>query len=151
MNDPAADLEARVARLEAREELARLVAAYCTAVDAKDAAGVAALFSEQGGLNDLRGPSAVQAFFERWMAETGPSFHYPHAQVVEIEGEDSASGTVSGHAEQQMGGRTWVMGVRYRDRYRREAGAWRFEHRLVEYVYRLPVEDYARRFGEVDR
>lgn len=145
------DVEARIARLEARHQLADLAAAYCAAVDAKDAAAVAALFTAGGGLNDLRGRDAVAAFFERWMADTGPSFHYPHAQVLEFEGAGAATGVVTGHAEQSAGGETWVMGVRYTDRYRQEAGAWRFEHRLVEYRYRLRAEDYARRFGEVDR
>lgn len=144
------DLEARIDILESRHQLADLAAAYCTAVDGKDAAGLAGLFTEDGGLNDLRGRLAVEEFFRGWMAATGPSFHYPHAQVVEFESADRARGVVTGHAEQRQDGATWVMGVRYGDRYRRDAGRWRFELRQVEYRYRLRAEDYARRFGEVE-
>ncbi len=144
------DVEARIERLESRQQLADLAAAYCAAVDGKDPAVLAELFTEDGGLNDLRGQTAVEEFFRDWMAATGPSFHYPHAQVLEFESPDVATGVVTGHAEQRSGEQTWVMGVRYTDRYRRQGGRWRFQHRNVEYRYRLRAEDYARRFGEVD-
>jgi ketosteroid isomerase-like protein len=145
------DVEARIERLESRHQLADLAAAYCAAVDGKDARAVAELFTEAGALNDVDGRGAIQAFFERWMADTGPSFHYPHAQVLEFDGPDAATGVVTGHAEQRSAGETWVMGVRYEDRYRRQGGRWRFDHRRVTYRYRLRAAEYARRFGEVDR
>jgi ketosteroid isomerase-like protein len=144
------DVEARIERLEARQQLADLAAAYCSAVDAKDAVGLAALFTEDAGLNNLRGRASVEAFFRTWMTQTGPSFHYPHAQVLEFQGPGAATGVVTGHAEQRSGAQTWVMGVRYTDRYRRDGEEWRFQDRQVEYRYRLRAEDYARRFGEVD-
>ncbi len=133
------DVEARVERLEARHQLADLAAAYCAAVDAKDAAAVAALFTEEGGLNDLRGRAAVAAFFERWMAETGPSFHYPHAQLLEFQAGSDATGVVTGHAEQRSGAETWVMGVRYTDRYVRVGGTWYLQARDLRRLYAADV------------
>jgi uncharacterized protein (TIGR02246 family) len=144
------EFEARVDRLESRHALADLAAAYCTAVDAKDAKRVAEIFTIDGRLNAMSGRAAIEEFFTRWMSEYGPTFHYPHAQVIEFRGRDDAAAVVTGHAEQRRGDEVWVMGVRYVDSYRREKGLWLIADRNVGYRYRLRVEDYARLFGEVN-
>jgi len=143
------ELEDRVDRLESRHALSDLAAAYCAAVDAKDAKGVAEIFTVDGRLNALSGRAAIEEFFNRWMSEYGPTFHYPHAHVIEFRARHDAVAVVTGHAEQRRGDEVWVMGVRYLDSYHRESGIWRIAERKVGYRYRLRVEDYARLFGEV--
>jgi ketosteroid isomerase-like protein len=142
-------LERSIDRLESRVAIGELAAAYCSNVDGKDARGLAQLFTDDATFGELRGPDAIRDFFSRWMAEWGVSFHYPHAHTVDFVTADEATGLVTAHAEQRRGDQVWVMGLRYRDAYRRETGRWRFAGRAVEYVYRLPAEDYPTNFGEV--
>lgn len=145
------DLERRIDRLESRQALSDLAASYCSTVDAKDVVALVALFTTDASFNDLRGSAAIGSFFGTWMAEQGPSFHFPHSHVIVFRSDDEASGLVTGHAEQRKGDEVWVMGVQYSDRYRREAGRWLFTSRTVGYRYRVRAEDYARRFAEIDR
>ena len=145
------ELEQRIDRIESRQEIGDLLAAYCAAVDAKNAGALGALFAEQAHFGDLRGRNAIAEFFSGWMAEWGPSFHYPHAITVEFTSADVATGAVTAHAEQKKGDEVWVMAIRYSDEYGREGGRWRFTRRDLEYVYRLRAQDYARFFGEVRR
>jgi ketosteroid isomerase-like protein len=145
------ELEQRIDRIESRQAIGDLLAAYCSAVDAKDATRLGTLFDAQAHFGDLRGRKAIVDFFAGWMAEWGPSFHYPHALTLDFTSSDVATGVVSGHAEQRKGDEVWVMAIRYSDEYRREGGSWRFTRRDVGYVYRLRAQDYARFFGEVRR
>jgi ketosteroid isomerase-like protein len=145
------ELEERIDRIESRQAIGDLLAAYCSAVDAKDALALGALFDEQAHFGELRGRKAIVDFFSGWMAEWGPSFHYPHAVSMEFTSGDLATGAVTAHAEQRKGEEVWVMAIRYSDEYRREGGRWRFTRRDLDYVYRLLAQDYSRFFGEVRR
>jgi ketosteroid isomerase-like protein len=145
------ELEQRIDRIESRQAIGELLAAYCSVVDAKDAAALGALFAEQAIFGDLRGRKAITDFFAGWMADWGPSFHYPHALTLDFTSSDEATGVVTAHAEQRKGDEVWVMAIRYSDEYRREGGRWRFTRRDLGYVYRLRALDYARFFGEVRR
>jgi ketosteroid isomerase-like protein len=145
------ELEQRIDRIESRQAIDDLLAAYCSTVDAKDALALGALFAEEAHFGDLRGRKAIVDFFAGWMADWGPSFHYPHAITLEFSSSDAATGVVTGHAEQRKDDEAWVMAIRYSDEYRREHGRWLFARRDVGYVYRLRAQDYARFFGEVRR
>lgn len=145
------ELEQRIDRIESRHAIGDLLAAYCSAVDAKDAPALGTLFAEEAHFGDLRGRKAIVDFFAAWMTDWGPSFHYPHAFTLDFSTSDTAKGAVTGHAEQRKGDEAWVMAIRYSDEYRREGGRWLFTRRDVGYVYRLRAQDYARFFGEVRR
>jgi ketosteroid isomerase-like protein len=145
------ELEQRIDRIESRQVIGDLLAAYCSTIDAKNAAALGALFAEQAHFGDLRGRQAIVDFFAGWMTEWGSSFHYPHAMTLDFTSDDLATGAVTGHAEQRKGDEVWVMAIRYSDEYRREGGRWLFARRDVGYVYRLQAQDYARFFGEVRR
>jgi ketosteroid isomerase-like protein len=145
------DLEARLERLEARQALRELAGAYCAAVDGKDAERLAALFTVDGTLSGMRGPAVIVASMRRWMAAHRETFHSVHDQQVEFTSPDTATGSVTGHAEQRRGDEVWVMAIRYTDAYRREASGWRFASRSLHYVYRLRAQDYPAHFGEVVR
>ncbi len=60
--------------------------------------------------------------------------HRVHNQLVRIEG-DRAQGETYGtadHVSEREGSRTLLSwAIRYQDRWRREAGEWRFEHRRL--------------------
>lgn len=145
------ELEQRIDRIESRQAIGDLLAAYCSTIDAKDAAALGTLFAEDAHFGELRGRKAIVDFFVGWMADWGPSFHYPHALTLNFTANDVASGVVTGHAEQRKGDEVWVMAIRYSDGYRREGGRWLFTRRDVGYVYRLKARDYAQFFGEVRR
>jgi ketosteroid isomerase-like protein len=145
------ELEQRIDRIESRLAIGDLLSAYCSAVDAKDPAALATLFLEGATFGDMKGRRAIAEYFAGWMAEWGPSFHYPHALTVNFASGDVATGVVTAHAEQRKRDEVWVMALRYSDEYLREGGRWRFARRDVGYVYRLRAQDYARFFGEVRR
>lgn len=144
-------LEQRIDRIESRHAIGELLAAYCSTIDAKDAAALGALFAEEAHFGDLRGRKAIVDFFLGWMADWGPSFHHPHALTLNFTSNDVATGIVTGHAEQRRGDEVWVMAIRYTDGYRRESGRWLFTRRDVGYVYRLRADEYPQFFGEVRR
>jgi hypothetical protein len=145
------ELEQRVDRLESRQALSDLAAAYCIAIDERDLTTLVSLFTPDAGFNDLLGSEAIGLFFARWMAEHGPSFHSPDSQLVTFVSDEEATGVVTGHAEQKQGDVVWVMGMRYVDRYRRESGRWRIAQREVGYRYRARADQYPHQFGEVHR
>jgi len=145
------DGDGRLERLESRQALRDLAASYCAAVDGKDAERLGSLFTADGTLSGMNGRDAIVVSMGRWMEAHRESFHAVHDQLVEFTSPDSATGTVTGHAEQRRGDEVWVMAIRYTDSYRREAGSWRFSSRSLHYVYRVRVEDYPAHFGEVLR
>src|SRR5688572_4161590 len=151
-NDPS--LPARVRRLEDRAELAELAARYCIAVDDRDVATLASLFTVDGsfrskdGVMDARGRAAVIEQFRGRFAVLGPSNHFTHDHVFEFGADqDVAAGLVTSHAEVIRNGRALIAALRYEDRYRREHGRWRFADRLLSFLYYLPAEDYVRGFA----
>ena len=74
--------------------------------------------------------------------------HIAHEQILEFTADpDTAEGLVTSHAEVCRHGRTFVAALRYRDRYRRHEGRWRFAERLLSFLYYLPVEEYAEGFA----
>jgi uncharacterized protein (TIGR02246 family) len=140
-----ADIEARLARLEDRDELHDLVAAYGAAVDDRDLERVGDLFTadavfESGAdrSEEARGRAGVIDFFRRTLMPHGPTYHYGHGQVVTFDGPDSARGVVPAHAEMAMRGETYWIAMRYRYRYVREGGRWRVAERHPELLYVLP-------------
>lgn len=82
----------------------------------------------------LRGQREIVAALD-FMAQLYVSTqHRVHNQIVSI-AADSAHGetySVAEHVSDAQGGRTLLTwAIRYQDRWRREAGQWRFEHRFL--------------------
>ncbi len=153
------DLERRLARLEAREEIRELIASYGYVVDARDIDGIPDLFTPDGrfrsrdGVIDASGrPGIVDAFHGRYSALTF-SLHWTHDVVIELDpaDPDRATGIVGSHAEVCRNGASMVAALRYDDLYRRHEGAWRFADRLLSFVYYLPVDQYAAALARRDR
>ena len=134
------DVEARVQRLEDREEIHALLMAYRRALDEKDFPGYAALFAGDGVFTagDFRatGRDEILAMLEsmvpEFLAPTGGDDLHLVANVdIDVREDGTASATS-----------TWVYLVRgdgdlpelsklghYEDELRREDGRWRFAHR----------------------
>jgi uncharacterized protein (TIGR02246 family) len=144
-------LAARVRRLEDRQELADLVARYGPAVDDRDADAIAELFAEDSVFDTvagvMRGREQVVAYYLERLSQFGASFHYPHSQTVEFDGEDRAHGLVTAHAEMASGSEAFWVALRYHDEYVREDGRWRFAVRRVQQLYALPLRELIEEMG----
>ncbi|MFS0738783.1 nuclear transport factor 2 family protein [Sphingomonas sp. 1P06PA] len=152
-------LELRIDRLEARAEIAELCSAYGIACDEHDYDRLESLFTEdvviqsRDRLMDASGREAVMAMFGRMLAIRGPAYHWTHDRFVRFDDADAdiASGLVLAHAETSPDGVASIAAIRYADRYRREAGCWKFAERQLSFLYYMPITEFAARFPTADR
>jgi hypothetical protein len=61
---------------------------------------------------------------------------------------DVAYGLLASHAEVTRNGVGMVVALRYKDTYRRDGGQWKFQDRLMSYMYYLPIPEYAEGLGD---
>ena len=149
-------LEQRVARLEAKDEIRELVARYGVAIDDRDLDGVSALFTRNGsfrskdGVLNATGRDAVMDQFRQRFSVLGPTNHFVHEHIIAIDQADvaRASGLATSHAEVWRDDVAMIAALRYDDAYRLEEGRWRFEERLLSFLYYMPVTDYPAGFGD---
>jgi uncharacterized protein (TIGR02246 family) len=131
-----------------------LVANYCYAIDDRDLDKLIGLYTPDGvqghldGLRASRGRDELRAYFTQRFDAYGMTFHYPHNHTITIEGPDTASGIVTGHAEMALGGEFWIAAIRYHDRYLREAEGWHFKERMLGYTYYMKLSDFPEGFRE---
>ncbi|MEO7240703.1 MAG: nuclear transport factor 2 family protein [Sphingomicrobium sp.] len=152
------NLAERIDRLEAESAIRALAARYCFAIDNHDLDAVAGLFTEDArvassdGVMDATGRDAIIRQYEQRFAVLGPSNHVSHDHWIRFgDDPDRAEGLLSAHAELWRNGGMMVTALRYADRYRREAGEWRFEERILSFLYYVPVADYSAILGARDR
>lgn len=155
MSEQAPSIEARLRRLEDRSELHELVARYAVAIDDRDIAVIADLFTADGafrsrdGVMNAQGRAAVLEQFRGRFAALTVSNHFSHDHVLSFDADpDRAAGLLTAHAEVWRNGRALIAALRYQDSYRREQGRWRFADRLLSFLYYLPVEEYAQGLGD---
>lgn len=150
--DHTSDLERRLDRLESRLEIQQLVTRYCVVVDDRDLDALAQLFTEDAWFDSVGGRTtgreALVEYYAGRLERYGPTYHYPHGQVVDFEGSDRATGTVLAHAELAIQGEAFVVGIRYRDEYAREDGRWRFRSRDLGVVYAMRLADLPHGIGD---
>jgi len=145
------NVEERLARLEARVEISELLARYCFAVDARDIAGMAECFTQDGSFGSIDGTmtatgrDAVIEQFHTRFAALGPSNHFTHDHLITFDDTDAtrATGVVNAHAEVVRNDQAMWSSLRYHDTYRFESGKWRFQARALEFFYYLRPADYA--------
>ncbi len=151
----ATDLEHRIRRLEDRTEIGELIARYGLVMDDRDMAAMPGLFtadvvirSGDGVMNVTGRDQAVAMFRERFRV-LGPSNHFSHDRILTFSATDPdrAHGTVLSHAEMNRKGMAMLAAIRYRDSYRRDAGAWRFSERVLNFMYYVPAAEYLDAFG----
>ncbi len=148
------ELSRRLRRLEDRIEIEELIARYGLVMDDRDMVNMADLFTpdvhirSRDGVMDARGRDAVVALFEGRFEVLGPSNHFTHDKIIRFgDDPDEADGLVLSHAEMNRKGQPMLTAIRYHDRYRREAGRWRFAARELVFFYYVPTAEYLDAFG----
>ena len=144
------DLATRLRRLEDREAIRELVGRYGYVIDNRDIDGLAEIFCEDGvlqsqdGIMNAEGRAAIVEMYRGRFAVLGPTFHFTHDHAITLDEQDadSASGIIASHAEVTRNGETMLAAIRYHDRYRREAGRWRFAKRVLSFFYYTPTAQY---------
>ncbi len=139
-----------------RLELRELVDRYAQAVDRTDAAGVAALFVEDGtlatwldptsseGTGQRQGRAAIAAAI-RGMARYVATHHTVSSASVAVDGDTATGETrcAAHHLEDTPAGRRdTVLYIRYLDTFARDRDGWRFRRREVRVQWRsvVPVQ-----------
>jgi hypothetical protein len=120
--------------MDARLSIQDLIAKYVQYADTGKAPEQAALFAEDGTLNEHRGRAAIEAFvgglkttFAARPGGGGGSLrHHVSSVNITVEGPDTARGTAYYLVVRDHGPDHW--GV-YRDRYVRVGGRWLFADR----------------------
>lgn len=128
-----------VQRLLDKQAIGELVCTYSRAVDRQDFELLSSLYTPDG-FDDhaalYRGPAAgYVAWLRGAMQGVDITTHHVHNTTVDLAG-DRAEGEVYVTAYNRLrkpdgSFEELVQGLRYLDRYRRDAEGWRFEHRTV--------------------
>ncbi|MCB1397888.1 MAG: nuclear transport factor 2 family protein [Rhodobacteraceae bacterium] len=150
-------IESRLARLEARHEIAELCTRYAIACDVRDLDLLGSLFTTDAVFNTPNGSmratgrAAIVEMFDAVLAVRGPGFHWTHDHIVRFEADDRATGTIFGHAETTPNGRHSLAALKYDDAYRIEDGAWRISRRAINFFYYVPAGDYTDALTQPER
>jgi ketosteroid isomerase-like protein len=145
------DLQRRVEQLEHRVEISELVSAYAVACDEHDLPRLRSLFAPDAvldspsGLLKADGADEIIAMFVRLFKIRGPGYHWTHDHFLHFDPSDPgrASGTVLSHAETCPDGQNSLAAMRYQDEYVRHQGRWVFAKRVLNFLYYVPVKEYA--------
>ncbi len=145
------DLARRIDRLEARAAIGELVSAYAVACDEHDMPRLMSLFTEDAAFDSpsklmvAQGRPAIAELFVTLFQIRGPAFHWTHDRFVEFDDSDPnrATGLVLSHAETTPNGVVSIAAMRYDDVYRRVGGRWLFARRTINFLYSVPVSDFA--------
>lgn len=147
----AAGIEARLRRIEDKADIEDLVVLYGFVMDERDLDGVRRLFAEDATLRSHDGVFAASGLdqilqtYQGRFDVLGPTNHVSHGHVVRFDSgnPDIARGLVAGHAEVVRNDEPMLVALRYRDVYRRTEAGWRFQDRLMGYMYYASVRNYA--------
>jgi hypothetical protein len=135
-------LEARIARLEALDDIRQLPAKYSLSLDMRDLDAHVNLFAPDIRVSrELSG----RAHLKRWLDDTlrlqftGTSHHIGN-HIIEFDDADNAHGVVYSRNEHETpcadGGDEWIiMQMLYWDNYQRIDGRWYFRRRFPCYWY----------------
>ena len=138
--DPNADVEVLVGELADREAIRSLPQRYCDCVWRRDAAALAALFTEECALElsaygqALASPREIREGLSKGLAsEDSRALPFIHNQVFELDG-DRASGRSYLEVHITQGGETRTRIGFYDEEYAREEGTWKFRARRAHFV-----------------
>ena len=153
------ELTRRIDRLESRHLILELISKYAQVCDEHDLEGLGQLFTPDGlfesstGTMEATGREGVKKMFVPIFQSRGPGMHRTHDIRLEFDDNDPnvASGLVYCHAETTPNGVACIASVKYFDKYRRTEGVWQFSHRVIHFMYYMPVTDYANKAVELDR
>jgi uncharacterized protein (TIGR02246 family) len=129
------------AEIADRLALRALVDRYASIPDDRNYALVDEIFSEDAVLVgpgfELAGRNAIREGMKA-IERYASTLHSMHGQTVEIAGDEATGETrcTANHLYEEEGvSRKLDWGIRYQDRYRREAGGWRISRRELVLVW----------------
>ncbi|SFF96610.1 SnoaL-like domain-containing protein [Novosphingobium sp. CF614] len=131
-----ANLEERIERVEALDQIRQLASRYALAVDTRNLDDLAALFVEDVRVGrDEYGREAIKKWYGRSLERFGTSIHFVGNQVIDFVSAEEATGVVTCHDELEMNGE-WHLGkIQYWDNYVRRDGTWYFKRRRLQRWY----------------
>jgi hypothetical protein len=132
------DLAARVARLEAFEQIRQLAARYGLAADSRDIDGLIDLFTDDDREHfqeGIRGREALRGYYNESQRRYSNSQHFMCNHVVDVLDEDHATGVVYAYVEQELGDKWTVLALQYWDTYERQGDRWLFAERRAKPWY----------------
>jgi len=138
-----ADLQARVERLEALDEIRQLAAKYAVALDMRDLDALVNLFVDDVGVPDKRrGRGALRAWYDAALRrDLLGSAHGVLGHVIDIHQADRATGLVYSRNDLETES-TWVIELlAYLDGYERRDGHWYFARRTPLFWYQTDITD----------
>ena len=139
----AGTIEARLAKLEAHEEIRQLAARYALALDSRDVATLASLFVDDVQTGDGRvGREALAEWFDPILRPYRTTFHIIGNHIIDLVDDDHATGVVYCRPEHEVGDLWVVMPMQYWDRYERQDGQWRFRSRRPVVFYAADVLEH---------
>ncbi|MGI9624832.1 MAG: nuclear transport factor 2 family protein [Acidimicrobiales bacterium] len=146
-----AEIEARLATLEAKDEIRALAIRYGEVVDNQVEHELRELFTDDArwawanGKVDARGIDEVlDALTTRWTM-IDASLHVVQGHHISVDEHNArqACGVLFSHAEVLLEGRPQVSALRYDDTYRSVDGSWRFAERVLSFFYFVDAGAYA--------
>src|SRR5262249_26796145 len=134
-------MNARVQRLEDREEIRKLLNSYGRTLDRRDFTGFAALWAEDaeyvggGGMGTGKGPAAIRAALEKMIANNpsgfgSPNFHLFFNESIDVDGDRATGTSKAAFVVRSESNRPDVaILASYEDAFVREHGQWKFQRR----------------------
>lgn len=151
MDQVSNNVEARLRRIEDKDEIRELAVRYGIYVDGRDAPRLRALFTDDarfrtanGVIDNQGGDSLVEMLVGR-KDIVKASLHVQHGHVIDLDPDDPdrATGMVYTHAEVVFHAKhVKVSAVRYDDEYRRVDGQWRFADRCIKFFYQVDAANF---------
>lgn len=135
------ELAAKIARLEAKDEIRELTARYCHGVVDGDADTIVSLFCTEGTFRSHTfSPTGHEALLEFYRSGVGGRTHKPFIQnhVIEFSDENHATGRCSVEIRVLQDGLAYTQAGHYHDTYRRENGVWKFVERYYIRYHDVP-------------
>ena len=134
----ATSVEARLQRLEDKEEITRVLLDYGRTLDAKDFAAYSRLFAADGewvgGFGSVRGPAAIHAFMEKNIgsANAGATYHLLSNFEIDVHGVTATAWSRWAFVVKGADGKPSIaQGGHYDDTLIRENRHWRFKNRTA--------------------
>jgi SnoaL-like domain len=137
------DLEARIERLEALDEIRQLAAKYAVALDMRDLDALVNLFVDDVGVPGRhRGRAALRAWYDAEMRHNLlGSAHGVLGHVIDVHDSDRATGLVYSRNDLETES-VWVIELlAYLDSYERREGHWYFARRTPLFWYQSDITD----------
>lgn len=136
-----ADLQARVERLEALDEIRQLAAKYAVALDMRDLDALVNLFVDDVGVpGKRRGRAALREWYDAAMRrDLLGSAHGVLGHVIDVHDGDNASGLVYSRNDLETES-VWIIELlAYLDSYQRRDGRWYFVRRTPLFWYQSDI------------